>query len=113
LPVAPKLLTIRQGSCRDVVAQATKQGFLFVFDRVTGEPIWLIEERPVRSPTCRASTPRPRSHSLQSPRRLPVLRAGHHPYLPADGRAIAERLRSYRNEGLFTPPLWFDRDAGP
>ena len=30
-----------------MVAQATKQGFLFVFDRVTGEPIWPIEERPV------------------------------------------------------------------
>ena len=48
LPVAPKLLTIRHnGRRRDVVAQATKQGFLFVFDRVTGEPIWPIEERPV------------------------------------------------------------------
>ena len=48
LPVAPKLLTIRQnGRPRDVVAQATKHGFLFVFDRVTGEPIWPIEERPV------------------------------------------------------------------
>ena len=31
----------------DAVAQPTKQGFLFVFDRVTGEPIWPIEERPV------------------------------------------------------------------
>src|SRR5690606_10358257 len=31
----------------DAVAQATKQGFLFVFDRVTGEPLWPIEERPV------------------------------------------------------------------
>ena len=29
------------------VAQPTKQAFLYVFDRVTGEPIWPIEERPV------------------------------------------------------------------
>ena len=30
------------------VAQPTKQAFLYVFDRETGEPIWPIEERPVR-----------------------------------------------------------------
>ena len=31
----------------DVVAQSSKQGFLYVFDRVTGKPLWPIEERPV------------------------------------------------------------------
>ena len=31
----------------EAVAQATKQGFVFVFDRVTGEPVWPIEDRPV------------------------------------------------------------------
>ena len=37
------------------VAQVTKQGFSFVFDRRTGRPLWPIEERPVpRSMTCRA-----------------------------------------------------------
>ncbi len=48
LPQAPKLLTIRQnGRNIDVVAQASKQGFLYVFERKTGRPIWPIEERPV------------------------------------------------------------------
>ena len=48
LPQAPKLLTIRDGRrTRDVVAQATKHGFLFVFDRKSGEPVWPIEERAV------------------------------------------------------------------
>src|SRR5262245_41431414 len=48
LPQAPKLLTIRQsGRAIDVVAQATKQGFLFVFERETGRPIGPIDERPV------------------------------------------------------------------
>jgi quinoprotein glucose dehydrogenase len=48
LPQAPKLLTIRQnGRSIDVVAQGTKHGFLFVFERETGRPIWPIEERPV------------------------------------------------------------------
>ena len=31
----------------DVVAQAGKTGFLYVFDRVTGQPIWPIDEKPV------------------------------------------------------------------
>ncbi|HEY9183126.1 MAG TPA: PQQ-binding-like beta-propeller repeat protein, partial [Gammaproteobacteria bacterium] len=48
LPQAPKLLTIRDGQRqRQVVAQATKHGFLFVFDRKTGEAVWPIEERRV------------------------------------------------------------------
>jgi quinoprotein glucose dehydrogenase len=29
------------------VAQPTKQGFLYVFDRVTGKPVWPIEEKAV------------------------------------------------------------------
>jgi quinoprotein glucose dehydrogenase len=47
-PNAPILadLTIN-GRPRRIVAQMTKQGFVFVLDRVTGEPIWPIEERPV------------------------------------------------------------------
>ena len=45
---APQLTTIRHnGRNRDVVAVAGKTGWLYVFDRVTGEPIWPIEERPV------------------------------------------------------------------
>jgi quinoprotein glucose dehydrogenase len=48
LPCAPVLLTVtHQGRKIDAVAQGTKHGLLFVFDRVTGEPLWPIEERPV------------------------------------------------------------------
>lgn len=36
-----------EGRARRIVAQITKQGFVFVLDRVTGEPIWPIEERAV------------------------------------------------------------------
>ena len=35
------------GRMRKIVMQPTKQGWLYVFDRVTGEPIWPIEERKV------------------------------------------------------------------
>ncbi len=44
----PNLVTLRVNGRRiDAVVQLTKQGFAFVFDRVTGRPVWPIEERPV------------------------------------------------------------------
>ena len=47
-PMAPNLLDVTvDGRQRRIVAQTTKQGFVYVFDRVTGEPIWPIVERPV------------------------------------------------------------------
>jgi len=47
-PSAPILadLTI-DGRARRILAQISKQGFVYVLDRDTGEPIWPIEERPV------------------------------------------------------------------
>jgi glucose dehydrogenase len=109
LPVAPKLLTIRQnGRPRDVVAQATKQGFVFVFDRVTGEPIWPIEERAVPQSDVPGEHTSPTQPVPSKP--APFARQSFtekdiNPYLPAAEReAIGDRLRSYRNEGLFTPP---------
>ena len=48
LPCPPVLLTVNhEGKKVDVVAQGSKHGLLFVFDRVTGEPLWPIEERAV------------------------------------------------------------------
>jgi quinoprotein glucose dehydrogenase len=48
IPCAPILADITvNGKPIKAVAQPTKQGFLFVFDRRTGEPVWPIEERPV------------------------------------------------------------------
>src|SRR5712692_463693 len=45
---APMLLTVRHnGGMVDVVAQAGKEGFVWVFNRETGEPLWPIEERAV------------------------------------------------------------------
>jgi quinoprotein glucose dehydrogenase len=47
-PAPPNLVTVRhQGKMVDAVAQVTKAGVVFVFDRVTGEPLFPIEERPV------------------------------------------------------------------
>ena len=47
LPAPPTLLTVTHNGRRiDAVAQGTKHGLLFVFDRVTGQPLWPIHERP-------------------------------------------------------------------
>src|SRR5690606_6769541 len=109
LPQAPKLLTIRRdGRAVDVVAQATKQGFLFVFDRKTGEPIWPIEERPVPksdvpgehvSPTQPFPT-KPPPFAAQT-----FTEQDLNPFVPESERdTLRERVRYARNEGLFTPP---------
>ena len=48
----PNLVTITvDGQTIDAVAEVSKQGFTYVFDRVTGEPVWPIEERPVDTTT--------------------------------------------------------------
>jgi quinoprotein glucose dehydrogenase len=108
LPTAPSLLTIHHdGRVRDVVAQPTKQGYLFVFDRVTGEPIFPIEERPVPQsevPAERASRTQPQE-SIPEPYARQYLTeqllTARTPQVHA--WAVAQ-LRGMRNEGPFTPP---------
>jgi quinoprotein glucose dehydrogenase len=52
LPAGPVLCDIKvNGKLIKAVAQITKTGFCFVFDRVTGKPVWPIEERPVPQTT--------------------------------------------------------------
>lgn len=52
LPAAPTLVDITvDGRPIKAVAQISKQGFTYVFDRVTGEPVWPIEERAVPQST--------------------------------------------------------------
>ena len=106
---APKLLTVKHnGKSVDVVAQPTKFGFLYVFDRVTGEPLWPMEERPVpqsdvpgewSSPTQPFPT-KPPPFARQSFTEKDI-----NPFATdAEQAAIREILTNSRNEGLFTPP---------
>jgi glucose dehydrogenase len=109
LPQAPKLLTLKKdGRSIDVVAQATKQGFVFVFDRTNGMPFFPIEERPVpqtdvpgeqTSPTQPFPTaPPPFARQSFSERDI-------NPHAsPEDQAKLRELLKNSRNEGLFTPP---------
>ncbi len=47
-PMAPNLMDVTiDGRARKIIAQPTKQGWLYVFDRATGVPIWPIEEKAV------------------------------------------------------------------
>ncbi len=84
IPCAPILFdTVIDGRTVKAVAQPTKQAFLYVFDRVTGRPLWPIEERPVPqgdvpgewySPTQphpdQAAGVRPPGHHRERPDRL-------------------------------------------
>jgi glucose dehydrogenase len=109
LPQAPKLLTLRQnGQNVDVVAQATKFGFIFVFERKTGKPIFPIEERPVPQsdvPGEQSSKTQPFPSKPAPFARQSFTEKDINPYLPeAEQELLRRRLRSVRNEGLFTPP---------
>jgi quinoprotein glucose dehydrogenase len=56
-PAAPNLIDITVGGKPvKAVAQVTKQAFVYVFDRVTGQPVWPIEERPVPASNVRGES---------------------------------------------------------
>ncbi|HUK15866.1 MAG TPA: pyrroloquinoline quinone-dependent dehydrogenase [Bryobacteraceae bacterium] len=105
---APKLLTVRHnGKNVDVVAEVTKFGFLFVFDRVTGEPLWPIEERPVPASDVPGEEAWPTQPFPTKPppfARQKLTVDDINPFVDEAERAeIRKLLLSARNEGLFTP----------
>jgi quinoprotein glucose dehydrogenase len=107
---APKLLTVRHnGQMVDIVAQAGKTGFLYVFNRVTGEPLWPIEERPVpksEMPNEQAWPTQPFPTNPPPFGRQAFTEKDVNPHIPdpAERERFAAEIRSARNEGLFTPP---------
>jgi quinoprotein glucose dehydrogenase len=107
---APKLLTVRHnGKLVDVVAQAGKTGFLYVFDRVTGEPLWPIEERPVPRSDMPGEEAWPTQPFPVAPppfARQKFTEKDLSPFIddPAERARFRDDIQSARNEGLFTPP---------
>jgi quinoprotein glucose dehydrogenase len=106
---APELITVRKdGKTIDAVALAGKTGFLYVFDRVTGAPVWPIEERPVPASDVPGEKAWPTQPFPTAP--PPFARQKFtvddiSPYLPEEERAaIKDQILSARNEGIFTPP---------
>jgi len=108
LPCPPVLLTVtHRGKKIDAVAQGTKHGLLFVFDRVTGEPLWPIEEKPVRQSDLRREQTWPTQPFPTRP--APLMRQR---YTEADASNISpqahtntlDRIRASPNFGPFPAP---------
>ena len=108
LTSAPKLLTVRHdGQMVDIVAQPTKFGLLYVFDRVSGQPLWPIEERPVPKSDVPGEESWPTQPFPTNPPPFARLTFGAGDINPHVDEAEKARLRGIllnaRNEGLFTP----------
>jgi len=108
LSAPPNLVTIQvDGRTIDAVVVLGKTGFAYVFDRVTGEPVWPIEERPVpqsdvpgegASPTQPFPT-KPPPFSKQGFTLEDVI-----DFTPEVRSMAIERIKDYRLGPIFTPP---------
>jgi len=114
LPCPPVLLTVtHEGKKIDAVAQGSKPGLLYVFDRVTGEPLWPIEERPVPASTLVGEQAWPTQPFPRKPpplmRQSPLMRQF---YTEADASDISpeshqmtlDRIKASPNFGPFPAP---------
>jgi quinoprotein glucose dehydrogenase len=107
---APQLLTVRHdGKLVDVVAESSKQGFLYVFDRVTGKPLWPIQERPVAKSLMPGEQAWPTQPFPTAPppfarQKMTADDVNAYILTPEERAAWKDRIASMRNEGLFTPP---------
>ncbi|MFT4691503.1 MAG: outer membrane protein assembly factor BamB family protein [Verrucomicrobiia bacterium] len=108
LPCPPVLLSVNHNGRKiDAVAQGSKHGRLFVFNRVTGEPLWPIEERPVPPSDLRGEQAWPTQPYPTKP--APLMRQR---YTEADASNISpeshqltlDRIRASPNFGPFPAP---------
>ena len=115
LPCAPILAdVVIDGVERKIVAQPTKQAWLYVFDRETGEPIWPIEEREVEQSTVPGEllaptqpfVTRPPAYDRQGVTLDDLI--DFTPEIKRRAEAIAER---HRLGPIFTPPTVSDPDG--
>ncbi len=108
LPAPPVLVDITvDGKDIKAVAQVSKQAFVYVLDRVTGEPVWPIVEQPFPA----SDVPGERTAATQPvpTRPVPFDRQGlddddlidFTPELKAEAKKI---INKFRNDGFFTPP---------
>jgi quinoprotein glucose dehydrogenase len=106
---APKLLTVmHDGKPEDVVAQAGKTGFVYVFDRVTGKSLWPIEERAVPKsdlPGEETSPTQPFPTAPQPFARQAFTSAQLNPYLdPEEAAKWKAIVDGSKNDGMYTAP---------
>jgi quinoprotein glucose dehydrogenase len=107
LPSPPTLVTVRSNGRRiDAVAQATKQGYLFLFNRVTGEPLFPIEYRHypasgVPGEVASAEQPLPTRPAPFSRQMLSEDLLTNR--TPAVHQWALEQFRTFRSDGQFIP----------
>lgn len=108
LPAPPNLVTVNHdGKKVDIVVAPTKQGFLFVFDRVTGKPLWPVEERAVPQSDVPGDSSWPTQPFPTKP--APFAKQGFSlddvvDFTPAVKAAALTEIAPYRLGPLFTPP---------
>jgi len=108
LTAAPKLLTVRRnGRPVEIVAQAGKTGFLYVFERLTGKPLWPIEERAVPKSDVPGEVSSPTQPFPTKPppfARQAFTAADVNPFMSADEQEkLRQAVRETDHKGLFTP----------
>lgn len=108
LPAPPTLVTLeKDGRKIDAVTLTTKAGFLFVFDRETGEPVFPIEERPVPASRIPGEAAWPTQPFPLKPApyvRQQMTEAEVTDVSEEAREAVLRRLQDLRFEGLYTPP---------
>jgi quinoprotein glucose dehydrogenase len=106
---APLLMDIVvDGKPIKAVAQPTKQSFLYVFDRVTGKPVWPIEERPVEKgsvpgewyPATQPFPTKPPAYAVQGFSADNLI-----DFTPDLHRKALEVIKKYHYGPLYTPPV--------
>ena len=107
LASAPQLITVnRNGKKIDAVAVATKHGFMFVFDRVTGEPVFPIEEKPFPASEMpgEKSWPTQPISSLPDFTRHEVTKQTLNPFFPDSIKQQWHKRLDSARSGLYVPP---------
>ncbi len=113
-PSPPVLLTVKHdGRMVDAIAQPTKQGFLFVLDRVTGKPLFPIVETPVPRSDVPGEVSSPTQPESQIPKpyaRQHLDESGLTDRTPQAHQWALEQFRTFHSGGPFAP-LRLDRQT--
>jgi len=108
LPAPPNVVNIRRGGEQvDALVVPTKQGWVFAFDRVTGKPLWPIEERRVPASDVPGEVAWPTQPWPTRPAPIAVQGFGEGDvidFTPAIRAAALAQLQRFRAGPLFTPP---------
>jgi quinoprotein glucose dehydrogenase len=114
-PTAATLVDVTvNGKKVKALAQASKQSFLYVFDRTNGKPLWPIEERPVPKsdvPGEETSPTQPFPTHVPAFDRQGVMESDILDFTPELHAQGVQTLSHYRHGGLFTPPSLYDKNG--